>query len=115
MIGLDQFPFNLVERCKTSLCGTIPTSSFIDIDIQTSTGIFAYEYFLQLHTADESKAKTLKMLADNNNGSVTDRVYAKSGQLSTIISAIDSSGMYSLRITNNEVQAVDYCIDRVKI
>lgn len=109
------FPFNLNKRCTGLICGTIPQSSFIDIDAQSSASIFAYEYFIQLKTADQLKTKTLKLLADINNGTVRDSVYARIGNAQVAIDAIDTSGTYSLRITNNESQAVDYCIDRSKI
>ncbi len=116
---LLSFPFNINNRCKdtatTVLCGTINAGATVDIDSQTSAAVFGYSYLLQLKTADETKVKTLSIAVQNQNGTIRDQVFSKIGSLSAIIGAVDTAGIYSLQITNNESQAVDYCLSRQKI
>jgi len=77
------------------------------VDQVAITDFSTLEYTISIGDTVSNKAKSMKMIINNQNGSLKENVFGKIGDgIDFSISPVNNSGTMELRITNNEVNGL---------
>lgn len=77
------------------------------VDQVAITDFTTLEYSISIEDSTNNKVRSMKMVINNENGSLKDTVFARIGRgIDFSISAVNNSGTMELTITNNEVNGL---------
>lgn len=91
-----------------------PASSPTVVD-SLNVGVFnTAEYTINITNGTTNKTRTMKLVVHNENGTISDTVYARIGEgMNISVGAVNNAGTMQLVVTNNEVNAIDVKVARL--